>query len=120
MKSWIRLHRYLGLFCAPMLLLFAISGSWQLVNAHKKMKNSSYVPPAAVKLVSDIHMGEDLAGPAAWAFRGVAWTIAGSLLVSTLIGLSMGFRLTRPRWRYWLPLLAGSLLPVILYFAARE
>ena len=80
MKSWLRLHRYLGAFSAPMLILFAISGSWQLVNAHKSKKDGSYTAPAALHAVSDVHMGEDLEGPAKWAFRAVAWLVATSLV----------------------------------------
>ncbi len=53
MKSWLRIHRYLGAFCAPMLILFAISGSWQMLNYHKAKKDGSYKPPAAVKFTSD-------------------------------------------------------------------
>ena len=120
MKSLLRVHRYLGLFCAPMLILFAVSGSWQLVNAHKRMKNSSYVPPAAVKAVSDMHMGEDLAGGWKWAYRGLAWAIAGSLVTSAVIGISVAFRTSRGSRAVWLTLAAGTLLPLLLYLAARE
>lgn len=119
MKSWLRLHRYLGAFSAPMLILFAISGSWQLVNAHKSKKDGSYTAPAALHAVSDVHMGEDLEGPAKWAFRAVAWLVAGSLVLTSIIGLTVAFRFDRSRWT-GVVVLAGALLPVALYWLAHE
>ena len=46
MKKWLRIHRYLGAFCAPMLILFAISGSWQVRNFHKAKKDGYTVTTA--------------------------------------------------------------------------
>jgi hypothetical protein len=120
MKSWLRLHRYLGAFCAPMLILFAISGSWQLVNAHKSKKDGSYKAPAAIKAVSDVHMGEDLEGPAKWAFRAIAWLVALSLVTTSSIGLSIAFRMERHSRRIWLLVAAGTLLPLVLFLVAHE
>ena len=119
MKSLLRVHRYLGAFAAPMLILFAISGSWQLVNMHKSKKDGSYKAPEAIHAISNLHMGEELAGPGKWAFRAVAWLVAASLVTSSAIGLYVAFKLDRSRW---VPLasLAGTLLPIALYLLAHE
>ena len=117
MKRWLRVHRYLGAFCAPMLILFAISGSWQLVNSHKAKKDGSYKPPAAVKFASDLHMGEHLEGSMKWVFRGILWVVAASLVTSSTIGLAMAFKLEPARGRVALLATAGIALPKLLFVA---
>jgi hypothetical protein len=102
-----------------MLILFAISGSWQLLNAHKTKKDGSYTPPAAVKFASDLHMGERLEGPQKWAFRGLLWLIAGSLVASSAIGLGMAFRVEPAKGRIALLAGAGIALPLLLFLIAR-
>lgn len=118
MKSLLRLHRFLGAFSAPMLILFAISGSWQLVNAHKQMKNQP-PPPRALHAISDLHMGEDLEGPTKWAYRGVAWLVALSLVVTSTLGLFVAFKVDRSRW-IAVAVVSGAVLPLALYLLAHE
>jgi hypothetical protein len=120
MKRWLRIHRYLGAFCAPMLIFFAISGSWQVMNFHKTMKDRSYTAPKALAVASDLHMADDLEGPAKWAFRGVLWLVAASLVVTSSIGLMMAFRLEPAKGRVGLLVVAGTLLPLLLFLLARK
>lgn len=120
MKKWLRIHRYLGAFCAPMLMLFALSGSWQMLNLHKAKKDGSYRPPAAVKLASDLHMAEDLEGPQKWAYRGILWLVAASLVATSAIGLMMAFRLEPAKGRIGILVAAGVALPLLLFLLAHE
>ena len=120
MKKWLRIHRYLGAFCAPMLILFAISGSWQTVNFHKAKKDGSYKPAAVVKFTSDLHMAEDLEGPTKWAFRGILWLVAASLVTSSAIGLAMAFRLEPAKGRVALLTALGVALPLLLFLLSHE
>jgi hypothetical protein len=120
MKKWLRIHRYLGAFCAPMLIFFAISGSWQMLNLHKSKKDGSYKAPAAVHFASDLHMAEDLQGPQKWAFRSILWLAAACLVTTSAIGLAMAFRLEPAKGRVGLLVLAGIALPLLLFLLARE
>lgn len=120
MKSWLRIHRYLGAFCAPMLIFFAISGSWQMLNYHKSKKDGSYTAPKALAFASDLHMAEDLEGPAKWAFRGILWLVAASLVGTSAIGLMMAFRLEPAKGRVMILVAAGIALPLLLFLLARE
>ena len=45
LKSVRILHRCLGLFFAPMILLVAITGGLQMFGLHETARGSSYVPP---------------------------------------------------------------------------
>jgi hypothetical protein len=49
------IHLYLGVFFAPLLLFFLISGSWQTFNFSDEHKDTGYKPPAIIKSLSAVH-----------------------------------------------------------------
>jgi uncharacterized iron-regulated membrane protein len=49
------LHRYLGLFFAPTILFFAITGGLQMFGLHETARGSSYVPPNILVHLSQLH-----------------------------------------------------------------
>jgi hypothetical protein len=48
-------HHYIGLFFAPTILFFAITGSLQMFGLHETSRGSSYVPPAILVHLSQLH-----------------------------------------------------------------
>jgi hypothetical protein len=48
-------HHYLGVFFAPTILFFAITGSLQMFGLHETSRGSSYVPPALLVHLSQLH-----------------------------------------------------------------
>jgi len=50
-----QLHLYLGVFTAPMLLFFAITGGLQTFSLHETTRGSSYTPPAWLASMSQLH-----------------------------------------------------------------
>jgi uncharacterized iron-regulated membrane protein len=48
-------HLYLGVFTAPMLLFFAITGGLQSFSLHETTRGSSYVPPAWLASAAQFH-----------------------------------------------------------------
>ena len=55
LKSIRILHRYLGLFFAPTILFFAITGGLQMFGLHETARGSSYVPPNILVHLSQLH-----------------------------------------------------------------
>jgi hypothetical protein len=49
------LHRYTGLFFAPTILFFAITGGLQMFGFHETSRGSSYVPPNVLVHLSQLH-----------------------------------------------------------------
>jgi hypothetical protein len=47
LKSIRTMHGYLGLFFAPTILFFAITGGLQMFGLHETARGSSYVPPSS-------------------------------------------------------------------------
>ena len=50
-----QLHLYLGVFTAPMLLFFAITGGLQTFSLHETTRGSSYTPPAWLASMAQLH-----------------------------------------------------------------
>ncbi|OOG60231.1 hypothetical protein [Rhodanobacter sp. C03] len=50
-----QLHLYLGIFTAPMLLFFAITGGLQTFSLHETTRGSSYTPPAWLASMAQLH-----------------------------------------------------------------
>ncbi|SHL61007.1 hypothetical protein [Rhodanobacter sp. OK091] len=48
-------HLYLGIFTAPMLLFFAITGGLQSFGLHEGSRGSSYAPPAWLASMAQLH-----------------------------------------------------------------
>jgi hypothetical protein len=48
-------HLYLGIFTAPMLLFFAITGGLQSFGLHETSRGSSYTPPAWLASLAQLH-----------------------------------------------------------------
>lgn len=49
------IHLYLGVFTAPMLLFFAITGGLQTFGLHEGERGSSYQPPAWLVTMAQLH-----------------------------------------------------------------
>jgi hypothetical protein len=48
-------HLYLGIFTAPMLLFFAITGGLQSFSLHEATRGGSYTPPAWLASMAQLH-----------------------------------------------------------------
>jgi hypothetical protein len=55
LKSVRLIHRYIGLFFSPTILLFAITGGLQMFGLHESARGSSYVPPNILVHLSELH-----------------------------------------------------------------
>ena len=136
-----KLHSYVGLFIAPSVLFFALTGALQLFSLHEE--HGKYRPPAMVEKLSSVHkgqvfaLGDHHAQPGADAGAAAAPTAAAKedadepglptfilkiffllvglgLATSATIGLWIGLTQTHNRRTAWLLVASGSLIPVVL------
>jgi uncharacterized iron-regulated membrane protein len=56
-------HLYLGVFTAPMLLFFAITGGLQSFSLHESTRGSSYTPPAWLASMAQLHKKQTIVIP---------------------------------------------------------
>jgi hypothetical protein len=134
-RQW---HSYIGLFIAPSVLFFALTGAAQLFDLHEAHGN--YQPPAVVEKLSSVHkdqvfeFGDHHEQPAAETGAPHPGTeehgdkserstvllkiffllVALCLAVSTALGLWMGLTQMRRKPVAWMLVGAGTLIPIVL------
>ena len=113
-----RIHLYLGTLFAPVLLLFASSGAWQIYRFNDAKKDGSYTPPRIVKTLSSVHKNQTLAREISIKTPLKAFVFAAclALITTTLLGIVMAYRFTGRPLTVTLCLLAGLVLPAVLLF----
>lgn len=57
------IHLYLGVFTAPMLLFFAITGGLQTFGLHESSRGSDYKPPAWLATMAQLHKKQTIVTP---------------------------------------------------------
>jgi hypothetical protein len=57
-------HHYIGVFFAPTILFFAVTGGLQMFGLHETSRGSSYLPPALLVHLSQLHKKGTLYVPA--------------------------------------------------------
>lgn len=57
------IHLYLGVFTAPALLFFAITGGLQTFSLHETTRGSSYTPPAWLATAALLHKKQTISAP---------------------------------------------------------
>jgi ABC-type nitrate/sulfonate/bicarbonate transport system permease component len=112
-----KLHLYLGCLFAPMLIFFAVSGSWQLFNWHESTKDGSYTAPRALAVLSDIHKDAHIPptpGRQPTPLRYFMLAGAIGLVTSTVIGVIMAYRFSQRPLVATICLLSGIFVPGIV------
>jgi FtsH-binding integral membrane protein len=123
-KAMRNIHLYLGVFFAPLLAFFLISGSWQTFDLHEASKSGNYVPPAIIKSLSQVHKDQRWVDSkkipeSSMPFKCLILLMATGLLATTLLGIIMAFKYTK-RWIVWGCLLMGVLVPCFLIWIAHR
>jgi uncharacterized iron-regulated membrane protein len=111
-----RVHLYLGALFAPVLLLFTVSGAWQVFRWNDARKDGSYAPPSIVKTLSSVHKNQTLAKetPRKTPLKFFALLACLALISTTILGVAMAYRFTSSPVTVTLCLLTGIALPVAL------
>jgi hypothetical protein len=134
MVSIRRWHSYIGMFIAPTVLFFSLTGAAQLFSLHEA--HGKYQPPAIVEKLSSVHkdqvfaFGNHHTAPEADAqqpppaddddktdlptlmLKGFFLLVAVCLAVSTAFGLWMGLTQTPQKRTGWILVVAGFVIPV--------
>lgn len=141
LKAIRQTHHYSGVFLAPAVLFFAITGALQTFSLHETTRGSSYTPPAILVHLSQLHKKATLTipvrnapvatgpkpavAPAApkppqlppahhYPMKIFFLIVSIGLVLSTLSGLVMAWKYTRSKPLVAGTLLAGILLPLLL------
>ncbi|EEF62652.1 hypothetical protein [Pedosphaera parvula] len=119
MRTLRRVHTYLGVFFAPLLLFFVLTGWYQTVN-HDRLKSPAEAETLLQKLrtvhVDQIYPSEhEVKRPSSrTSFQVLVVTMAIALVVTVLLGIVLAFRSIRNPWPVCAALVLGLLVPVLL------
>jgi hypothetical protein len=118
-----RLHLYLGCLFAPMLIFFAVTGSWQIFNWHQSDKDpNGYKAPRVLAELSVIHKDAHLPSKdirRRTPLRYFMFAVAVGLVISTIIGVIMAYRFSRQPLVATICLALGIFLPAIFLWIYR-
>ena len=117
-----KLHLYLGCIFAPALIFLAFTGALQLYDLHESNKDGSYVAPKLVAAMGWIHKHQNLPGDPRGSGKVMKiFMVAASagLMMTTLLGIFMAFRLSRRSGPVLTCLGAGVALPLLMLFLIR-
>lgn len=116
MKLLRRLHTYLGVFFAPLLIFFVATGWYQTVTIQRN--KSSGQPGDWLSNLSQVHVDQIYPtergaqrGYSPKLFKSLVVAMSISLLATIGLGIVLAFRTQRKQWPVWLSLAFGILLP---------
>ena len=111
-----RLHLYLGVFFAPMLLFFIVTGWYQ--TAYPDRRKSVFEANAVMDRLRAVHADQTFPVAAAnsystTGFRWLVYAMSAALVITLLLGIVLAFRTMRQKWLVWLMLAFGVVLPTL-------
>jgi len=137
------LHLYIGVFIAPAVLFFAITGAIQTVPLHEPTRGSSYRPPHLLVVMAQLHKKQTTALPAprpapppakanadgprppagppaerrapdTRLMKAYFLLVSAGLCLSTATGIYMAYKFTRNKSAIAGTLVAGVVVPLLL------
>ena len=112
-----KLHLYLSVFFAPLLIFFVATGWYQTVSTQRNKilgEQDTWVSKMTsvhVDQIYPVEAGEEEYRPA--LFKGLVIGMSVALLATILLGMVLAFKSTRRAWLVAVCLLAGALVPVV-------
>src|SRR5690349_7173531 len=102
-----RLHLYLGVFFAPMLLFFIITGWYQ--TKYQDRRKSVFESSAVMDRLRAVHTDQTFPVASAnsystTAFKWFVYVMSSALTVTLLLGVVLAFRTMKAKWLVWLML----------------
>ena len=119
-----RLHLYLGVFFAPMLLFFIVTGWYQ--TAYPDRRKSVFEASAVMDRLRAVHAEQTFPVATAnsystTAFRWLIYVMSAALVITLLLGVVLAFRTMKQKWIVWTMLVLGLAVPALcLWLGARN
>lgn len=122
MKKLREIHLYLGVLFAPVLLMFAITGAWQMFSLHRAKKDGSYRPPPWLHSLSEVHKSQHVPPTPPRDGTPLRWFMLAAtlgLIVTTGLGIVMAYQYGRSKVWVTTWLVAGVVIPTVMLLIFR-
>lgn len=118
-----RLHLYLGVFFAPLLLFFIVTGWYQ--TAYQDRRKSVFEASAIMDRLQAVHADQTFPVASAnsystTAFRWLIYIMSAALVVTLVLGVVLAFRTMKAKWLVWLMLGLGVLVPALCLWLGQQ
>jgi hypothetical protein len=112
-----KLHLYLSVFFAPMLIFFIGTGWYQTLQVERNKslgEQQTFVSKLTSIHVDQVYPKEQATGEySTTLFKVLVVAMSICLLVTIALGIYLAFRTSRNIWPVWISLLIGIILPVL-------
>ena len=123
MKALRRLHLYLGVFFAPILLFFVVTGWYQTVSVNRQKavgEAEDWVSKLTSVHVDQVYPSETAESYSTGAFQFFVVLMSIALIATVLLGVILAFKSLRVRWPVWACLGLGFVVPVLLLWLGQK
>ena len=125
MKPLRRLHTYLGVFFAPLLIFYVATGWYQTVTIQRTKVTGQ--PGDWISNLSQVHVDQvyptELGAQKGYSprlFRFLVVAMSISLILTIGLGIFLAFKTHRKSWPVWLALALGLLVPALLLWLGQK
>ena len=120
MKRIRQIHLYLGVFFAPLVIFFALSGALQTFRLQDSPKDNSYTPPAWIVRLAEVHINQrpvkDRSISPSYPLKWFVVLMAAGLISTSILGIYMAFKYNRDRRIVWAMIILGIIIPIALLY----
>lgn len=117
MKNVRKLHQYLSVFFAPLLIFYIGTGWYQTLSTQRNKalgEQDTFVSKLTSVHVDQIYPKQNAVGEySTTLYKVLVVAMSICLLATILLGLYLAFRTTRQMWPIWVSLGFGVILPVV-------
>jgi hypothetical protein len=112
-----KLHRYLSVFFAPLLIFYIGTGWYQTLSTQRNKslgEQDTFVAKLTSIHVDQVYPKQNAVGEySTTLYKILVVVMSISLLATIVLGLYLAFKVTRRAWPIWLSLFLGVLLPTL-------
>lgn len=118
-----RLHLYLGVFFAPLLLFFVVSGWYQTANPDRRKgpdEARAFWDRMRSVHAEQILPSEKVDNYSPKLMRWLVYGMSTALLATVALGVVLALKVLKARWLVWLTLVLGFILPLLFLWLGQK
>jgi hypothetical protein len=118
-----RLHLYLGVFFAPLLLFFVVSGWYQTANPDRRKgpdEARAFWDRMRSVHAEQILPSEKVDNYSPKLMRWLVYGMSTALLATVALGVVLALKVLKARWLVWLTLVLGFVLPLLFLWLGQK
>lgn len=118
-----RLHLHLGVFFAPLLLFFILTGWYQTVTPDRRKgsdDSDDWVSRMTRVHVEQYYPSKTAEGYSTRPFRVLVVVLSIALSATVILGIVLAFQVLRNPWAVWVSLGLGFVVPVVALWLGQK